>query len=251
MTLLRLTGLGCAIVIAGVASTAAASEYSVAVGCRPETGKQIVDTRDYRFTLLVGHAENMYMRRQVRASLSAPSRPAIINPFAGTLRGVLALAASFILIVTIVVGWRVMMPRTGGGDAPEPASAIVDAHLRSLQPGHLTDVISSDQHTVKPWFDGKIDFAPGVRDFQAEGFPLQGGRLDIIRGRTVAAVVYARRKHLINVFIWPTTGNDSSASSGSLYGYHWIRWRKDKMEMWAVSDVNAADLGELQSLLAK
>jgi len=119
----------------------------------------------------------------------------------------------------------------GSGEA-ELASAIVDAHLRSLQPGHLEDVVSTDQHTVKPWFDGKLDFAPPVRDFANEGFPLQGGRLDVVRGRTVAVLVYARRKHLVNVFVWPTTPTteaDSEPVSGTQLGYHWIDWRKSGM----------------------
>jgi anti-sigma factor RsiW len=127
----------------------------------------------------------------------------------------------------------------------------VDAHLRSLQPGHLEDVQSTDQHTVKPWFDGKLDFAPPVHDFVKEGFPLQGGRLDVVHGRTVAVLVYARRKHLINVFVWPTTEPDSEPLSGSQLGYHWMDWRKSGMEMCAVSDVSPDDLAELQHLLGQ
>ena len=111
------------------------------------------------------------------------------------------------------------------------------------------DVVSTDQHTVKPWFDGKLDFAPPVHDFVNEGFPLQGGRLDVVHGRTVAVLVYARRKHLINVFVWPTTEPDSEPLSGSQLGYHWIDWRKSGMEMCAVSDVTPDDLAELQHLL--
>jgi anti-sigma factor RsiW len=121
--------------------------------------------------------------------------------------------------------------------------------LRSLQPGHLEDVQSTDQHTVKPWFDGKLDFAPPVHDFVNQGFPLQGGRLDVVHGRTVAVLVYARRKHLINVFVWPTTEADSQPLAGSQLGYHWIDWRNTGMEMCAVSDVSPDDLSELQHLL--
>jgi anti-sigma factor RsiW len=131
------------------------------------------------------------------------------------------------------------------------ASAIVDAHLRSLQPGHLEDVVSTDQHTVKPWFDGKLTFAPPVHDFANEGFLLQGGRLDVVRGRNVAVLVYARRKHLINVFVWPTTEPESEPISGSQLGYYWIDWRKSGMELCAISDVTPQDLAELHRLLTQ
>ncbi len=159
----------------------------------------------------------------------------------------LAIAATILLVGAL--GWRLIPGLSVDSTEKVYASAIVDAHLRSLQPGHLEDVVSTDQHTVKPWFDGKLDFAPPVRDFANEGFPLQGGRLDVVRGRTVAVLVYARRKHIINVFIWPTKEQATAAQSGSQLGYNWIDWRKDGMELCAVSDVNAADLQELQILL--
>jgi anti-sigma factor (TIGR02949 family) len=159
----------------------------------------------------------------------------------------LAVAAAFLFAAFL--GWRLIPGLRGEGAEAAYASAIVDAHLRSLQPGHLEDVISTDQHTVKPWFDGKLDFAPPVQDFAGEGFPLQGGRLDVVHGRTVAVLVYARRKHLVNVFVWPTTERDARAQSGSQLGYHWVDWRKGGMEMCAVSDVNPADLDALRQLL--
>jgi anti-sigma factor RsiW len=120
-----------------------------------------------------------------------------------------------------------------------------------LQPGHLEDVISTDQHTVKPWFDGKVDFAPPVRDFTSDGFPLQGGRLDVVEGHQVAALVYGRRKHIVNVFVWPASGSDTQPQSGSQLGYNWIDWRKGGMEMYAVSDVSLSDLRELHKLLSE
>src|SRR5205807_3669007 len=109
----------------------------------------------------------------------------------------LAMAATLLLAVSL--GWRLLPALRGNGAESQLASAVVDAHLRSLQPGHLEDVQSTDQHTVKPWFDGKLDFAPPVHDFTNEGFPLQGGRLDVVRGYIVAVLVYARRKHPFNV----------------------------------------------------
>jgi len=189
------------------------------------------------------------LRLRLAASLGAPARLTVTTTFRPTLWRWLAVAATFLL--AIVLGWRLIPGLGGKREQTGLGSAIVDAHLRSLQPGHLVDVLSSDQHTVKPWFDGKIDFAPPVRDFVAEGFPLQGGRLDVVQGRAVAVVVYARRKHLINVFVWPTTEKDSQPSSGSRLGYNWMDWRKGGMEMFAVSDVNPADLEEFQHLLMK
>jgi anti-sigma factor (TIGR02949 family) len=131
------------------------------------------------------------------------------------------------------------------------ASAAVDAHLRSLQPGHLTDVQSSDQHTVKPWFDGKVDFAPTVRDFAADGFPLLGGRLDVLAGRTAAALVYGRRKHIINVFVMESSYAAQLATSGELHGYHWLSWQKDGFTYIAVSDAATEDLSGLRDLFLK
>ena len=127
---------------------------------------------------------------------------------------------------------------------------LIDAHVRSLQPGHLTDVESTDQHTVKPWFDGKLEFIPPVSDFSQQGFPLVGGRLDIIDGRDVAALVYSRRKHLINLFVWPYLEKEPNlVSSGSRQGYNWLRWQSGDMQLCLVSDVAALDLRELKELI--
>jgi anti-sigma factor RsiW len=129
---------------------------------------------------------------------------------------------------------------------------LIDAHVRSLQPGHLTDVPSSEQHTVKPWFDGKLDFIPPVADFSQQGFPLIGGRLDVIDGHNVAALVYSRHKHVINVFVWPYREKESSlASSGSHRGYNWLRWQSGDMELCLVSDASAPDLRELRDLFRR
>jgi len=128
------------------------------------------------------------------------------------------------------------------------ASAIVDAHLRSLQPGHLTDVASTDQHTVKPWFDGKLEVVPPVQDFANEGFPLIGGRLDIVDGRTVAALVYARRKHIVNVFVWRAQDGNLPSGSGTEQGYHWSSWQREGLTFCGVTDASPADLDELKQL---
>ena len=187
-------------------------------------------------------------RKKLLADLHVRT-PTVIMPARATsnLRW-LAVAAAF--LVLIYGGWRVGL--LGRGDGREiMASKIVDAHLRSLQPGHLEDVISTDQHTVKPWFDGRVDFAPPVRDFTEQGFPLQGGRLDVVDNRTVAALVYARRKHVVNIFVWPTSEKDAARRTGSIQGYQWIDWRKQGMQFYAVSDAAASDLDQLQRLIAE
>ncbi len=133
---------------------------------------------------------------------------------------------------------------------PDPARELVSSHIRALQPGHLTDVLSSDQHTVKPWFDGRIDFAPPVRDFAQNGFPLVGARLDSIGGRTVAALVYRHEKHEIDLFIWP--GRPSApVTAKTALGYEVASWAAGGMEFRAVSDLNATDLAAFAALWTK
>jgi anti-sigma factor RsiW len=130
---------------------------------------------------------------------------------------------------------------------------VVSAHLRSLQPGHLTDVETSDRHTVKPWFNGKLDVAPPVIDLTAQGFTLIGGRLDDINGETVGAIVYRRRNHVINLFVAPAQGASRGASQGPprqeptsqiLHGFNVLDWQEGGLDFWAVSDIAAGELDE-------
>lgn len=136
-------------------------------------------------------------------------------------------------------------------DSARLQAELIDAHVRSLQPGHLTDVLSTDQHTVKPWFDGKLEFIPPVGDFSQQGFPLLGGRLDVLDGHNVAALVYGRRKHLINLFVWPEAKPMDLPREGSHQGYNWLNWRVSETEFCLVSDVSPGDLHELQQLIQR
>ena len=130
----------------------------------------------------------------------------------------------------------------------DPDAELVAGHIRALQPGHLTDVLSSDQHTVKPWFDGRIDYAPPVQDFAAQGFPLIGGRLDYTGGRPVAALVYRRDKHLIDLYVWPDTGTPSAPIAEARNGYNVVRWTQGGMTFRAVSDLEARQLDDFARL---
>ena len=153
----------------------------------------------------------------------------------------LALAATILLAA--IIGWN-LLPRLQRPGADQfLATQLIASHVRSLMANHLTDVASSDQHTVKPWLDTKLDFAPAVADLASEGFPLVGGRLDYLDNRPVAALVYQRRKHFINLFVWPVESNAAKGTETiSRQGYQLLHWADSDFNYWAVSDVNANDL---------
>lgn len=166
----------------------------------------------------------------------------------GSLRWLLVPA--FALATVAIIAVLARFPVQQRALASETASELIDAHVRSLQPGHLTDVVSTDQHTVKPWFDGKLDFIPPVNDYTAQGFSLVGGRLDVLNGNDVAALVYARRKHMINLFVWPARQGEASLYGwGSRDGYNWGMWQAGDMRFCLVSDAAQSDLRELQQLI--
>jgi anti-sigma factor RsiW len=164
---------------------------------------------------------------------AAPNRRAVLRGFAmGS--AVSALAATGLVAIVL-----------RNDDAERIQAEVVSAHLRSLQAGHLTDVISTDQHTVKPWFNGKLDVSPPVIDLTAQGFTLIGGRLDYIDARAIGAVVYRRRQHIINLFVSQTASTEHrSPKTQTMQGFNCRRWGDRGLNFWAVSDLGADELAE-------
>ncbi len=159
----------------------------------------------------------------------------------------LGLAAAIILAAIIVSS---LLPRLQQpGSVQFLATQLIASHVRSLMANHLTDVASSDQHTVKPWLDTKLDFAPPVVDLSGEGFPLIGGRLDYLDNHSVAALIYQRRTHFINLFIWPTKpGASETTKTMTRQGYRLLHWVDPDFNYWAVSDVNDSELQTFKQL---
>ena len=159
-------------------------------------------------------------------------------------------ASAAALILGVAGGWQLATWRASQGDESDLAAQVVASHVRSLQGAHLTDIASSEHHTVKPWFAGKLDFSPPVADFTTEGFPLIGGRLDYLRERQVAALVYGRRQHVINLFVWPSRDAGAAPSPVSRRGYHAVHGAAGGMAYWAISDLNEAELSQFAHLVA-
>jgi mycothiol system anti-sigma-R factor len=160
----------------------------------------------------------------------------------------LRVGAAFAAGVLLMWGVESLRP----GPAPEDllTQEVIAGHTRALMATHLTDVTSSDQHTVKPWFEGKLPFAPPVQDWAAQGFPLVGGRLDYLGNRPVAALVYQRQQHIINLFLWPATPDVASEETRrTRHGYNLIHWTTADMTYWVVSNLNMSELQEFVRLV--
>jgi len=174
------------------------------------------------------------------AAPAAPMRPAWVIWPNWNLVGV---AASIAMALFVGYSW---------GQARARGNLLLDEaisdHIRSLQFNHLSDVVSADQHTVKPWFAGKLDFAPPVVDLASSGFPLAGGRLEHLAGRPAAALVFRRRQHAINLFIWPAGADPVSDRQAELNGYHARSWCHGGFNFLAVSEISAAELGQFAEI---
>lgn len=179
------------------------------------------------------------LRGRLKAELHTPAESGrlflIWNWFAAAAAGVALVCLALLLSLTL----------TRPSAQQQLAQEIVSSHIRSLMANHEMDVASSDQHTVKPWFDGKLDFSPPVKDLTTQGFPLIGGRLDYLNHRAVAALVFHRAKHVINLFIWPAKEGDSEPTARTpINGYNLIQWTRGGMTFRAVSDLNEKELME-------
>jgi anti-sigma factor RsiW len=207
-------------------------------GC-PRCAAQLLAYREMSKT--VAGADLRYpappeLRRRIEASLpktQAPNRRAVLRGFAmGS--AVSAIAATGLIAIVL-----------RADDEQRIMSEVVSAHLRSLQAGHLTDVLSTDQHTVKPWFNGKLDVAPPVVDLTAQGFTLIGGRLDYVDTRPTGAIIYRRRSHVINLFVAQTaSAQRHPAKTETIQGFNIRRWSERGLNYWAVSDLAADELAE-------
>lgn len=164
------------------------------------------------------------------------------------LRVPLALAAALLLGVAL---GRFALPLSREGSAPPSVRPVVDAHVRALASGRLTEVVSSDQHTVKPWFAGRVPFSPEVKDLAAEGFPLLGGRVDDVAGAPAAVLVYGRARHVVEVFVREAERGSPRSGSVEIRGFHVETWRRGDLAYDAVSDLNEAELAGFAARLAR
>ena len=192
---------------------------------------------------LVKYSAPDTLRARVRSALGAAATPSAESAARPRRRWEWIRLAAAVVVTALVTGSGTYVVARQELATRSTTDAVVAAHLRSLMPGHLTDVASTEHHNVKPWFNGRVDLSPGVPDLGTAGFALVGGRLDYIGGRPVAGVVYARRQHMINVFSWPDGSRRLTPSSASTErGYHVIHWTAAGLETWVISDLNLAEL---------
>ena len=188
------------------------------------------------------------LRQRLRSAVHQAAGPAPARPRLAWRP--LAIAASLAFVA--LLAWSVVRLRSLPSGEDLLAQDVVSSHVRSLIAGPDVLVESSNQHTVKPWFNGKVDFAPDVKNFAAEGYVLKGGRLDYLDNRKAAALVYRRHDHIINLFIWLAPDSpDAPARELTRQGYHLFHWTRAGLTYWAVSDLNASELREFVGLLQR
>ena len=195
------------------------------------------------------HPAPARLEKRIRSSLRREAKSELGRRSFGWRWLPIGVVATLVLLMALVI-WRTL-PGLRPPTDELLAQEIVSNHVRSLQlESHRTDVISSDQHTVKPWFDGKLDFAPPVKDFSSQGFPLMGGRLEYLNNRAVAALIYQRQKHYINLYIWPAEqSNAASEVATKRQGYNLLHWTNSGMNYWVISDLNTVELHEFARMV--
>jgi anti-sigma factor RsiW len=212
--------------------------------CAAEYQETLTTVRTLREGL-VRHQAPDVLRARVRAAIreERSSQTAVLRRSPPVAWRAAAAVAAGVLIAAVSSSLTVLATRGAARGTTIP-DEIVASHIRSLMPDHLTDVPSSDQHNVKPWFNGRLDYSPTVPRLDTAGFTLIGGRLDYVGGRPVAAVVYGRRQHVINVFSWPSDpARETELSALHVrHGYNALRWAHDGVQYWAVSDLNGEEL---------
>jgi anti-sigma factor RsiW len=217
--------------------------------CQREYDVVVATTRTLKEGL-VRHRAPDVLKARIRSALARPDaaeisdaaepRPRLRLPWAH-----LAAAAALIAVASSALTFAAVRQQA---HAPTAAAGILSSHIRSLMPGHLVDIASTDQHNVKPWFNGRLDVSPAVPRLDSLGFPLLGGRVDYVENRPVAVVVYGRRQHIINVFSWPGENRGALAPIASTeHGYPLVHWSREGLELWAVSDLNLPELQQFVS----
>jgi anti-sigma factor RsiW len=237
-------------------------QYEQHIGECPACGKALAEQRSVQTQM---KADSLYfaapegLRERLRASLAAPeslSERSRTSP-QGRSRPVSRrfpmqwVAATACLALCVSLGFALARFTFEASGHDPLIQEVASAHIRSLQADHLVDIPSSDRHQVKPWFAGKMNLSPPTPDLENDGFHLVGGRMDYVDGRSVAAIVYRRREHVINMFVWVNSGTDSKENrQETRQGYNLVHWSKDGMTYWLASDLNPTELNELAQLLS-
>ena len=186
-----------------------------------------------------------HLKRKVQGAIRAANPAARSSFFYWRWASVLAS-----LVLVAAVTWTVTTYWTRSAGETLLVNDIVSSHVRSMMANHVTDVASSNSHTVKPWFSGKLDYSPPTKDFTEQGYRLIGGRLDYLDNRPVAALVYQRSQHFINLFVWPSNETATTKEEQlARQGYNLIHWNQSGMTYWLVSELNLPELEECARLL--